>query len=197
MTIGPVSRARGFVAPLSAGLVLWLGTGAASASPDTLRVALEDVIMGTVDVVVAPGNGGIATVRNLDEVSDDGFLQGLYFVPALLGLTTLQVAQGALRVATGAVELIPGIFLFPFEADLDPDLNVFRRGELMVDLENPLAENPPWLAYLPITTPFTIDVRIGPLSPWALYRKSGAESEPGGQETGTAYDGPPDVDAPL
>ncbi len=57
---------------------------------------------------------------------------------------------------------------------------MFRRGELMVDLENPLAENPPWLAYLPIATPFTIDVRIGPLSPWSLY--STPDSEPFGAE---------------
>ena len=80
-----------------------------------------------------------------------------------------------MRTATGIVELIPGIFLFPFQADLDPDLNVFRRGDLMVDLENPLGDEPPWLAYLPIATPITIDVRIGPLSPWALYRSPQGE----------------------
>jgi hypothetical protein len=154
----------------AAALSLFLGAGVASASPDTLRMALEDILFGAVDVVVAPVNGGRATARNFDEVSDNAVLQGLYAVPAALGLTTLQALQGALRTATGIVELVPGIFLFPFSADLDPDLNVFRRGDLMVDLENPLGDEPPWLAYVPIATPFTIDVRIGPLSPWALYR---------------------------
>lgn len=176
--VRPVTRIGRCVAQAGAGvaLSLWLGVGAASASPDTLRMALEDILLGAADIVVAPANGCIATARNLDEVSDNVFLQGLYSVPAALGLTTLQAVQGALRTATGIVELIPGIILFPFEADLDPDLNVFRRGDLMVDLENPLAENPPWLAYVPIATPLTIDVRIGPLSPWALYQEPDSEA---------------------
>ena len=64
---------------------------------------------------------------------------------------------------------MPGLALFVFEADLSEDLNVFRRGELMADLENPLGENPPWLAYILPVTPVTIDARIGPMCPWARY----------------------------
>ena len=89
----------------TAALSLFLGAGVASASPDTLRMALEDILFGAVDVVVAPVNGGRATARNLDEVSDNAALQGLYAVPAALGLTTLQALQGLLRTATGIVEL--------------------------------------------------------------------------------------------
>ena len=84
-----------------------------------------------------------------------------------MGLTGLQAAQAALRVLTGAVELVPGIVLFPFGTDLPADFNVFRRGELLLDLENPIAKTPPWLVYVPIVTPFAIDVRLGPVSPWA------------------------------
>jgi hypothetical protein len=154
------------------GLAIWLGAGTATASPDTLRMAIEDIVMGAADVAVSPVTGGIATSRNLEQVSDSGILQGLYAVPGWLGLTALQAVQGALRMAVGVVELFPGIALFAFEPDLDPDLNVFRRGELLLDIRNPLGQKPPWLAYIPVATPFTIDARIGPISPWALYRES-------------------------
>lgn len=142
--------------------------GSAVASPDTLRLAIEDIVFGVVDVAAAPVTGGVATAANLDAVSDNGFLQGLYVLPGWLGLTSLQLVQGTLRVATGAIQLVPGIVLFPFGADVPEDFNVFRSGDALVDVRNPLAENPTWLRYVLPVTPFTIDCRIAPISPWAV-----------------------------
>jgi hypothetical protein len=147
-------------------------TGQSTASPDTLRVAIEDIVFGAVDVAAAPATGGMATFQNLDAVSDNGFLQGAYAVPGWLGLTLLQVAQGTLRVVTGTIQLVPGIVLFPFKADVPEGFNVFRSGEKLVDVRNPLGETPAWLRYVPPVTPFTIDVRIAPISPWAVYESA-------------------------
>lgn len=144
--------------------------GSAQASPDTLRLALEDLTFGVVDVAASPVTGGIATADNLDAVSDDGVLQGLYAVPGWAGLTVLQALQGSLRVVVGALELVPGLVLFPFpDTDVPPEWNVFRRGDALVDARNPLATHPAWLPWLLPVTPFTIDARIAPISPWAVY----------------------------
>ena len=46
---------------------------------------------------------------------------------------------------------------------------MFRRGDALVDFENPLAKDPPSRVYIPLLTPLTIDAKIAPVSPWALY----------------------------
>jgi hypothetical protein len=127
------------------------------------------MIMGVADVVVSPVNAGIVTHDNLEAVSDNAFLQALYVVPGFVGLTFLQAGQATLRIVVGAVEVLPGLALFPFEADVSENFNVFRRGELMADLENPLGKRPAWLAYVLPVTPITIDARIGPICPWSRY----------------------------
>jgi hypothetical protein len=159
-------------------LLLISGAGSASASPDTLRLAFEDILMGAADVVVSPVNAGFATAENMEHVSDNAWLQGLYVVPGFLGLAVLQAGQGALRVLVGAVEVLPGLALFPFDRDLGEGFNVFRRGELMLDARNPLGENPPWLAYVLPLTPATIDARIGPRCPWATYTEPVVDDDP-------------------
>ena len=166
-------------ASAAAGLLVFVSVATASASPDTLRLAIEDITFGSVDVAASPVTGGIATARNLDSVSDNGFLQGLYVLPGWLGLTFLQATQGVLRVVVGVVEVVPGLVLFPFpDTDLPEDFNVFRQGEALVDARNPLAENPAWLPYVLPITAFTVDARIAPISPWAVYPDRPAE-DPG------------------
>jgi hypothetical protein len=151
------------------GLVGALLGAPANASPDTLRLALEDITMGTADVLASPVTGGIATADNLDAVSDATWLQAVYAVPGWLGLTFLQAGQGSLRVLVGALELVPGIVLFPFpDTDVPEDFNVFRQGAL-VDAQNPLGKRPTWLPYVLPVTPITIDARVFPVSPWAVY----------------------------
>ena len=138
------------------------------ASPDTLRRSLEDLTMGVADIAVAPVTAGIAVADNLDAVSGNGFSQGVYTLPGWLGLTTLHVLTGVCRFTWGALELVPGIVLFPFSADL-PDWDGFRSGEKLVDWQNPLAESPGWVKWVPLTTPATIDLRLGPVHPWGRY----------------------------
>ena len=157
---------------LLAGLVplaLLVAGGPAGASPDTLRLGVEDVLLGAADVVAAPVTGGIATAATLDQVSDNAGLQATYAFPGWLGLTLLHTAQGFFRVVVGTGELVAGIFLFPFpDADVPEEWNIFRQGSL-VEARNPLAENPEWLPWVLPVTPITMDVRVFPVSPMAEY----------------------------
>ncbi len=165
---------------LAACVLSLFSVAAASGSPETLRVALGDIVMGIGDVVLSPATSVVATGDNLESVSDNALLQGLYAIPGWVGLTGLQAVQGGLRIVTGVVQLLPGIVLFPFKTDIDSDFNVFRQGEPLLQATNPLAERPSWFVWVPIFTPAAIDVRLGPVSPWALYRSSpeGIEGAP-------------------
>jgi len=166
---GSTRRAGRLAGALGIVGALVLGAGAAHASPDTLRNALEDIVLGAADLGVSPVTAGLATAQNLDEMSDSWALQALYVVPGWLGMTFVHAGQATLRVAAGALELVPGVLLFPFPGvDVPESFNVFRRDPI-VDVQNPLAENPAWLPWVPVITPFTIDVRFMPISPWADF----------------------------
>ncbi len=184
-------RPRRRLASLALAVLIASSVGAlprsVAASPDTLRLAIEDLVVGVVDVAASPVSGGIATARNLDAVSDNGFVQSLYVLPGWLGLTCLQATQGVLRVIVGAVQLVPGLVLFPFPGtDVPEDFNVFRRGTPLIDVQNPLADNPDWLPYVLPVTPFTIDLRVAPISAWAIYDSDGQGADAGDEVPGAA-----------
>jgi hypothetical protein len=50
------------------------------------------------------------------------------------------VGASVLREVTGLIELLPGVFLIPFEADLDPLYDPVERGEALVEFENPVVD---------------------------------------------------------
>jgi hypothetical protein len=143
--------------------------GSASASPDILRRSIENIVTAPLDVVLAPVNGWIALRANLPHVSDSPTQRRVYAVPGYLGLTLMHVGTGVLRAVSGVAQLPPGIALFAFDTELPPRFDPFRQGSALVDWQNPLAESPPWLKYVPLATPFTIDTKFGILSPWAVY----------------------------
>jgi hypothetical protein len=169
------SRWRG----LACAAVFVFVASSAAASPGTLRLGFEDVLVGAVDVAVSPVNAGMATYQNLDKVSDNGFLQALYVVPGFVGLSVMQAGQAVLRIVVGVLEIPAGLALLPFETDVPESFNVFRRGPLLADLENPLGEQPAWLAYVIPLTPITIDARIAPMCPWARYDGPGENDRDG------------------
>ena len=62
-----------------------------------------------------------------------------------------------LRGIAGGIELIPGIFLMPFETDLDALYDPADRGAAMIEYENPLAEGE-IMRWIPL---LTWNVRFG------------------------------------
>lgn len=143
---------------------------AALASPDTLRMALANLLEGPVDVVTAPVVAGRTMVHNAGEVGLEPVGPVAYGVLGTVGLTVLQAAWGVVRTASGAVLLLPGLVLFPFEgADLPPEADVFGRGDALYVWRNPLAEDPPWLKYVLPATPATVDATLGITVPYSRY----------------------------
>jgi len=160
----PARRLAGAVAVL--GL---LAAGPVEASPDTLRMALANLMEGPVDMVMAPVVAGQTVARNVDEVGPAPVAPA-YVLLGTPGLAVLQVGWGALRTVSGAVLLLPGLALFPFEReDLPEDADVFGQGEALVEAENPLAKDPPWVKWVLPATPATVDARLGITVPYSEY----------------------------
>jgi hypothetical protein len=110
-----------------------------------------------VDVVLAPIVAARTLVSNLRDIDDTTAVRVFYAGPGYIWLTGVQVGAAVLRGVSGALELVPGIFLLPFETDIDTLYDPAERGAALVELENPLAENgiAKWFPMI------TWDVRFG------------------------------------
>ena len=138
MTQRPITR---LFAALAVSSLLALAPVAASASPETLRRALGNLIQAPLDIALAPVVAARTLVGNLRDVDDTMPVKVVYAAPGYVWLAGLQVGAGALRGIAGGLELLPGLLLLPLETDLDPLYDPADRGGALFELENPLAEN--------------------------------------------------------
>jgi hypothetical protein len=132
---------RRLAAALVAIALLALSPTVAQASPETLRRSLGNIIQSPLDVVLAPVVAGRTLVGNLRDIDDTLPVQVFYAAPGFVWLTGVQVGAAVLRGVAGLIELVPGIFLLPFETDIDALYDPADRGAALVEFENPLAED--------------------------------------------------------
>jgi hypothetical protein len=124
---------------LSASLLL--APASAQASPETLNRSISNLLWAPFDMVLAPLTAGYTLVNNIRDIDDSTGVRVAYAVPGYGWLTGLNFAAGAMRGVAGALELIPGLVLYPFEADLDALYDPADRSPALVDIENPLADS--------------------------------------------------------
>ena len=122
-------------------LLLAVAPSTAQASPETLRRAIGNIIQAPLDVVLAPVVAARTLVNNLRDIQDTPGVQYVYAAPGFLWLTGVQAGGAVLRGISGGLELIPGIFLIPFDTDIDALYDPADRGGALVEFENPLAED--------------------------------------------------------
>lgn len=158
-------------------MTLCLAPAQLRASPDTLRTALTNVVGAPFDVALSPVVGAQRTSENRG-IGSDRPQRAAWSFFGFFGQTGLQVLTGAARLTTGALQLVPGVLLFPFpDTDLPAYLDPFGTGEGIVDLENPLGHS--WLRWVPPVTPLTIDFKIGVRSQVGDFREPDLERYPG------------------
>jgi hypothetical protein len=145
-------------------IALVLGTLApapAQASPDTLRRSFGNILQGPLDMLMSPITGMWTLASNLNDIDDSAAVRVVYFLPGWIWLTGLNFGSGGIRTITGALELIPGLVLFPFETDLDPLFDPVEDGMALIQWDNPLEYNEnPWVYYNPLVAPFAIHVKF-------------------------------------
>jgi hypothetical protein len=159
----PRSTTRRVAAALLIALALAVALpGSASASPATIQRAFSNLLFGPMDVILSPVVAAKTEYENLRNIDDTPAVRVFYAVPGYIWLTGVQLGAGGLRMGTGLLEVLPGVALWFFpNTDTDPLFDPVDRGSAIVDLQNPLYENPAWVSYVPLTMPVTVNMKFG------------------------------------
>jgi len=110
----------------------------ASASPETLKRATSNILFAPLDVVLSPVVAGQIIYTNLREIDDSRWVRIAYPVPGYVWILGVELGASVLREVTGLIELLPGIGLLFFDADLDPLYHPVERGTALVDEQTKL-----------------------------------------------------------
>ena len=109
----------------------------AAASPETLKRAMGNILFSPLDMGLAPVVAAHSIYTNLNDVGDSLGVQLAYPIPGFAWNTGLTIGAGAMRMLTGLIELLPGLVLLPFEADMDPLFAPADKGNALVDIDTP------------------------------------------------------------
>ncbi len=112
----------------------------AEASPETLKRSVGNMVQAPLDLALSPIVAWATLNRNIRDIDDTTAVRVAYYLPGYFWLLGLQIGASAIRGLTGALEFLPGLFLLPFEADLDPLFDPVERGEALIEFESPVMD---------------------------------------------------------
>jgi len=112
-------------------------SGPASASPETLKRSMGNILFAPIDIALSPIVAAHSIYRNLHDVDDSLGVKLAYPLPGFAWNTGVQIGSGAIRGIAGLLELLPGLVLLPFEADMAPLFSPSEKGNALVDIETP------------------------------------------------------------
>ncbi len=127
---------KGLIGMLAVALIV-TSTTPASASTETLKRSVSNILWGPFDMALSPVTTAINLTRKMMDVDDSVAVRVIFAVPGYIWTTGVGMGGGGLRAITGCLELVPGLLLIPFEADLDPLFDPVDRAPALVDIETP------------------------------------------------------------
>ncbi len=107
----------------------------ASASPETLKRSASNILFAPLDIALAPVVAGQIIYTNLREIDDSRWVRIVFPLPGYVWVLGVGIGASVLREVTGLIELLPGLGLLFFDADLDPLYHPVERGDALVDVE--------------------------------------------------------------
>jgi hypothetical protein len=119
-------------------LPLVAGALPAAAGPQTLKRSIENITLAPLDLGASPIVAGRTLYRNFNDIDDSRMVRIVYPVPGYVWLTSVQAGASVLRFVTGALELLPGLILLPFDAELDPLFDPAEENDALVNVESPV-----------------------------------------------------------
>jgi hypothetical protein len=122
------------------GSSLMLASTPAHASPETLKRSMAGIFYAPFDMILSPITAGFTLVKNLRDIEDTTGVRVVYAVPGYFWLAGLDFMAGGMRGIAGFIEFLPGIAVYPFEADFYTLYDPAERGPALVEFENPLAD---------------------------------------------------------
>ena len=126
---------RRVVSALLAALLVVGAAAPASASSETLKRAHSNLAFGPLDFVLSPVTGTTGVYNNLQDIDDTMAVRVVYTIPGVVWNTAFNMGGSVLRTFTGLLEVVPGILLLPFEADMDPIFAPPERAPALIDEE--------------------------------------------------------------
>jgi hypothetical protein len=124
------------LALFAAALSLFASTPAA-ATPETLKRSLGNILFAPIDIAASPVTAGKALYTNLREIDDARWKRIVFPIPGYVWILGVQIGGGAIREIAGLLELVPGLGLLFFDADLDPLFDPAERNEALMDVDTP------------------------------------------------------------
>ncbi len=109
----------------------------AQASTETLRRSVSNLTQGPLDLLLSPMVGILGVVTRMREQDDPVGVRVAFAVPGVVWNTGVNVGASVIRFVTGGVELIPGVFLLPFDTDLDALYSPVDNGGALFEMETP------------------------------------------------------------
>ncbi len=121
---------------LLCGLIFSAGTPA-PASTETLKRSISSLTQAPLDLVLSPMVALLAVVTRMNEQNDPVGVRVAFAVPGVVWNTGVNIGASIIRFVTGGIELIPGVLLLPFEADLDPLFSPIANAGALFEIETP------------------------------------------------------------
>lgn len=129
------SAQRGLIAAVAALILLSSGATPATASPETIKRSLTNIMFGPLDMIFSPIVGTRSVYNNLRDIDDTMGVRIFYAIPGVAWNIAFNAGGGVVRLFTGLVEFVPGLILIPFEADMDPIFAPPERADALIDEE--------------------------------------------------------------
>ena len=109
---------------------------ASSRAPQAKRLVAAAASAQT--AVLSPVVAGQTIYPNLQDIDDSTGVRVAYPVPGFVWVTFVQAGTAVLRGVAGAFELLPGIGLLFFDAELDPLFDPAEDNEALVEFDWPV-----------------------------------------------------------
>ncbi len=123
---------------VASGVVLLAGlAGSASASPETLKRSVSNILMAPLDVAFTPIVAAQNVYTNILNVDDTMGVRIAYVIPGYVWNMGVQIGASTVRVIAGVIEFVPGLGLLFFDADLDPLFSPVDKASALVDYDTP------------------------------------------------------------
>jgi hypothetical protein len=128
-----VRFARRRWATLLLALPLALGVaGPSEASPETIRRAASNLLFGPFDFFLGPIVGARSAYYNIQDIDDSTGVRVAYLLPGVVWNAAMCMGGAVFRTLSGAIELVPGLLLIPFEADMDPLFAPAEKSDALI-----------------------------------------------------------------
>lgn len=132
-----LSRNRFRLAAILLGGLIVSSGAPALASTETLKRSASNLTQAPLDLIFSPVVGLLTVITRMNEQDDPIGVRVAFALPGVIWNTGVNIGASVIRFVTGGIELVPGVLLFPLEADLDPLFAPVDNAAALFEMETP------------------------------------------------------------